>query len=244
MLGNQKFVSMMLVSLLGSFLNLVQAKDLKEVSLVPSMVFAPTGFDQNDNAQIVSLGYLPNTCYKTGKTSYSINHTEKHLEINFQGTVRMDGICLMVQVPYTQEINLGRLPEGNYEVYFVSALGERVKMAVLNIAKTENSNIDEQLYMPITDAFLENTQNAQPVLHLLGTVTNSCLRFKEVKMIQKTTSVLEVLPLAEFVEEGHCRTIQKRFELKIPILNSLKGNNLVHIRSLNGTALNLIAYFE
>ena len=39
--------------------------------------YVPSGFDSNDNAQIVAEGSLSNTCYKPGPHQVMINHQEK-----------------------------------------------------------------------------------------------------------------------------------------------------------------------
>ena len=55
------------------------------VVIQPSQVFAPPGFDDNDNAQVVLTGYFPNTCYKVGPVIKKIDPENKKVILTNTG---------------------------------------------------------------------------------------------------------------------------------------------------------------
>src|SRR4051812_23862670 len=64
-------------------------------------VYAPFGFDDNDNSEVVIHGHFPNTCYKTGPATALVDSNAKTITIDAQSYL-YGGVCAQMVVPYIQ----------------------------------------------------------------------------------------------------------------------------------------------
>src|SRR4051812_31719710 len=86
------------------------------LNVIPDRVFAPLGFDDNDNIQIVLDGQLADTCYKLGPTHVRIDQATHKILVRQSAFYYSGAWCAEVRIPYVQTVNLGILPAGNYEI--------------------------------------------------------------------------------------------------------------------------------
>jgi hypothetical protein len=103
----------------------VQADDAlpvqKEVTVGVSDAYIPAGFDSDSDAFVVVSGIFPNGCYswKGGM----VNHVSKMThEVRSQALVSQ-GMCLMVLIPFSKEIRLGKLDSGEHTLRFLNGDG-------------------------------------------------------------------------------------------------------------------------
>jgi hypothetical protein len=93
----------------------------REVEVGVTDVFVPGGFDSEADAYVVASGIFPNGCYRwkgaTVKNVDSFNH-----EVKSVATVSQ-GMCLMVLVPFTKEVRLGKLASGTHKLRFLNGDG-------------------------------------------------------------------------------------------------------------------------
>jgi hypothetical protein len=218
-----------------------------EVRWLPESVFTPSGFDDNDNVQIVIDGNLPNTCYRAGPTDISIDAQNKVIRIVDKAYLYQGGYCLMTLVPYTKTLSLGVLAAGKYRIEFEDTDGEVFRRGLIRIAASKDPGPDSELYAPIAEAFLESPSDRKKrVLIMRGYFSNTCLEMGEVKAIRNEPDVIEVMPLMKEVSGPDCKAKQVPFEYRFPIRANLlpkkAGKYLIHIRSLNGQSINLVVY--
>ena len=216
-----------------------QAPRLLEVGV--SDVFVPQGFDDNDpNVQVVIEGYFPNTCYKLGPIK--VEKREDQIKITPQAYF-YHGPCLQVMVHYVQEINLGMLKEGKYKLDIPSDCPQTTH--VLPIAHVENQGPDQgpddYIYAPIENARVLSKET--PTVRLQGVFSNSCMSLDHVKVRPESDRVVALLPIAKYENSGACLDVLKPFHKDVRIESPLKGRTLLHIRSLNGHAVNVIEDF-
>ena len=215
-------------------------------SIKPENVFVPTGFDNNDNSQIVLAGNYANTCYKVGPTSASVDHDKRRITVDSQAYFFDGCFCAMVLVPYTKTIDLGILTAGQYDIFVQSEAGETQKTGVLNVATSAGKGQDDYYYAPVSEAFLENypTESGDVTLVLRGTFTNTCMRIKEVKMIQNVPNVYEVLPImtdnGDELNAPGCKPTSESFTERVTVKSAAKGKALFHVRALSGKAVNVV----
>jgi hypothetical protein len=93
----------------------------KEVSINVSDVFVPGGFSSETDAYVVVSGMYPNSCYKWARADVSQAGPMVH-EIRSIATVSQT-MCLMVLVPYSKEVRLGRLESGDHTLRFLNGDG-------------------------------------------------------------------------------------------------------------------------
>lgn len=93
----------------------------KEVQVGISDVFVPGGFDSNSDAFVVASGIFPNGCYRW--KGANVNHVDRFThEVKSSATVSQ-GMCLMVLVPFSKEIRLGKLDAGKHTLRFLNGDG-------------------------------------------------------------------------------------------------------------------------
>lgn len=212
------------------------------IDYTPAEVFTPVGFDSNDNAQVVVAGTFPNTCYKVGEPSVSVDRANKKIYVQDKAFYHK-GLCLYMLVPYHKTVSLGVMDQGDYEVMLGSQSepAAAVKTGELSVVKATNPSPDDYLYAPVEEAALTKLANGDLSLTLKGTFTKSCYQVKEVKVTTMTSpnNMIIVQPVAE--EDGSaCKDDEKGFETQVVIPNAPTGRTLLHVRILNGQAINRV----
>lgn len=98
-----------------------EAPATREVTVGVSDVFVPGGFDSEADSYVVASGIFPNGCYRWKGAEVKNVSTYQH-EVKSTATVSQ-GMCLMVLVPFTKEIRLGKLASGQHTLKFVNGDG-------------------------------------------------------------------------------------------------------------------------
>lgn len=93
----------------------------KEVMVGVNDAFIPSGFDSETDAYVVVSGYFPNGCYRWSRVEIESKDAVTH-EIKSFANVSQ-GMCLMVIVPFTKEVRLGKLQAGDHTLRFVNGDG-------------------------------------------------------------------------------------------------------------------------
>lgn len=97
------------------------ASEPVDVVLSISDAYVPSGFDSGSDAYVVVNGLFPNTCYQWKNAVVSHVSPVQH-EIRSVGTVTQ-GMCLMMLVPFMEEVSLGKLEKGSHSLRFVNGDG-------------------------------------------------------------------------------------------------------------------------
>lgn len=194
--------------------------------------YVPIGFDDNDRVELMIEGLFSNSCYKVGPYQVDVDKTAKSIKIN-QSAYKYQGFCLEMLVPFSQVVYVGLLDAGVYTVVDASTGTEKGSLPVV---KSSNLGPDDHLYAPVSDAFA--TRNGKVSVTLNGTFTNSCLKVTDVKASLNNSNVILVQPIAEksgsVCDEGKFPyQVTKEIEADID-----PGRYLLHVRSLNGQAIN------
>ncbi len=199
--------------------------------------FIPQGFDNNDNSQIIVTGGYPNSCYQVGHTQYRVDQTTKRIDIEVTAYRKQSDYCLQVYVPFQQEISVGVLDKGDYTV---SVNQESRTTRTLSVRDAPSINPDNHIYAPVTQVIRVGPRE----FLLRGTFHSNCLNIADVKVNYEAGEVLSVLPMAHYdgscFETGQARPWEARFQVRA----DLNGEFLLHIRSLNGDALNTVQAFS
>lgn len=120
------FNTMIIALILGSFGSVSYANQppemkTKDVVVSVSDVHVPGGFDTNSDVYVVESGMFPNGCYAWKEAL--VAHPSPFLhEIQTIATVTQ-GMCIMVLVPFTKEVRLGRFERGTHTLRFLNGDG-------------------------------------------------------------------------------------------------------------------------
>jgi hypothetical protein len=205
---------------------------LQKVQL--TYVYAPVGFDNNDRTQIVVQGTFPNSCYRIGPYKLAVDDSKKTVTVTQQAYYYGQGICIQMPVPFSQTIQVGILREGAFSVADGTSgtvLGKVV------VTRATNPGPDDYLYAPIGDAYVSQLENGQNNLILSGNFSDRCSSFEDVK-VAVNDRVIVVQPIIKRDSALSCPAEKNRFQKVIPLSPTIKGLYLLHVRSLDGQAIN------
>lgn len=195
--------------------------------------FAPIGFDDNDRVQIAVEGSFANTCYRMGPHAVRVDDANHTITIQQQAYL-YGGICLQMIVPFETFIDVGLLKEGTYTIVDNQTKKELGKLPVL---RSSNAGPDDFLYAPVTDAYIVNDHmNKKNSIVLSGTFSDRCSEIQEVRVLYQE-SVLVVQPIMKRTETA-CEPKKTRFVKVVELDKDVHGMYLLHVRSLNGQAIN------
>lgn len=100
----------------------------RDVVVSISDAYIPSGFDSNSEAFVVVNGIFPNSCYRLKEAK--VDHVGANLhEVTTYATVT-EGMCLMVLVPFTKEVRVGKLTTGDHKVRFMNGDGTYMEKAI------------------------------------------------------------------------------------------------------------------
>jgi hypothetical protein len=207
----------------------------------PRAVFIPKGFDDNDNVQIVLAGEFTSTCYKVGPSSVKVDPVRKEIRVRDDAIFHDGCCCTFMLVSYVKPIDLGILPAGKYSVLLEKdSVGmNSLLQGELTVAQSFTIGPDDHLYAPVSHAEV----TARDELILKGNFKNSCMRMKKIKVQHQNHQkdpVIVILPVAEFSGSVTCRSGSFPFEERLQLPRLTDELTLIHVRSLNGQALNKV----
>ncbi len=86
-----------------------------------SEVFVPGGFDKSSDVFVVVSGVFPNGCYSWKEAQVTHISDTEH-EVRSYASVQQ-GMCIMVLVPFSKEVRLGKFNSGEHTLRFVNGDG-------------------------------------------------------------------------------------------------------------------------
>lgn len=222
-----------ILALAALFLTIPVLADAPGLVAVPvTSVFVPVGFDDNDEAQIVLDGMLPNTCYRLAHTE--VEPTADGFVVR-QMARRFGGICIPSFVPFWMEVSLGRLTAGDYKIGVI----EGPAATTLSVAAAPTSSQDDFLYAPVQDLVVERNSDGRWVAQISGRLPSSCLSLKETRVLDQG-HVLVLLPILE-QSDVDCATEDRPWSESVLLPELAEaGQYLVHVRSMSGKAVNTV----
>jgi hypothetical protein len=212
--------------------------------LIPQNTFLPSGFDDNDNVQLVVSGYLPNTCYKAGVATAQVDQKEKKIYIQNTAYIYGGSWCAPVTVPYMHTVNLGFVPAGRYQILIQDQQNKSHDQGFLNVAVSTTAAADDYLYAPVQDVFVESPDHSQPptshpTLVIRGMFESDCMHLQEVKVNYRSPNIIEIFPIAS-MDEKDCHAVSTPFESHVKLQGVPSGSTLIYVRSLNGQAISKV----
>lgn len=204
-----------------------------QVGATFNKMYAPRGFDSNDNVQFVGEGRFRNTCYRPAPGSLKIDDASKTITV---GAVAYEysGFCLQVILPFQRTIDVGILKAGAWQV--VEDDAARTKLGEIQIAPALANTPDDFLYAPIQQAFFQQKGKNSSVI-LTGQFSSNCLSLESVK-VDVQEDVIVVQPIARMEPFLKCVVTPVNFEKKVSLGKVKPGRYLLHVRSMNGNAIN------
>ena len=201
-------------------------------------IYIPDGFDSNDNIEFVGEGIFPNTCYRPVVAKVRINKLSQEI---FVGPVAYEypGPCLQMLLPFHRTVMVGILPAGVWKVIRES---DKIQLGALTVTKALTTQPDEFSYASVSQAFIKQDAGAIQVL-LTGNFLSSCMSLQEVRIRSKNDTIV-IQPIVQVEVRPGCVTGQFPFKTWSAIDFLKKQRYLLHVRSINGNAINSLVDVE
>lgn len=234
---NFKHIALATIMAIGP--SLVWGSDLAAPieTLVPvDHVYAPAGFDSNDNAEIVLTGFLPNLCYKAPKVNMIIAKNKISVSMKALKAQGGLGFCTQVIVPFIETVNIGVLDQGKY-LLAVNENSGWEKKSEMKISEATSNSIDDVVYANVEEVVKSDEGRK---VFLKGYNTSDCLELKEIAIKDNGSDTYSVLPIMKKVRDFCPRKLVPfTYEFNVP--ENLKADRvLLHVRVMNGKSLNAL----
>lgn len=199
--------------------------------------YIPDGFDSNDLVQIVGEGLFRDSCYRPASVRVDVDHENRKISVSPTAYL-YDGMCLQMLIPYDQAIDVGFLKAGKYQVVQKS-LGTETQLGDVKVRVATNASPDDYLYAPVHQAYFMSKAGGKATVKLAGEFTNSCMKLADVTVsVQPRVIVLQ--PISQVENRDDCTQGKFTYEKEVEIANLKAGRYLLHVRSLNGKAINTL----
>lgn len=230
-----------LTSVLGSLIILASASpslaavasstEVRSVAI--DHIYAPRGFDNNDDTQVVVTGNLPNHCYSSPKGKFIVN--DHRVELSVSAYFDKTRICLEALVPFTEVVSLGQLKFGTYDVF---SRNQRVTIkSTFDVALRKSPNTDDHLYAHL-DTIISDDGDSR--ITLKGYNPSDCYELDRVQVVSNGVDTYSILPIMKQIRD-RCPLKMTPISIPVDLPNELKVNEvLLHTRTMNGQSLNKI----
>lgn len=206
-------------------------------------VYVPIGFDNNDLVQLIVEVEFSDTCQEIGRAMV-LPHEDNHFVLQlYVEAHRRDGFCLQVINRQIKVVDVGVLPEGQYEIRSYRKLHRR--FSDLRVREAKTAKIDDNVYAPVDSLIIQkDSLGVRRVLTLSGTFTNTCLDVEKVIVAKTRKNLIEVLPIVSMRNDIPCVSKDVPFLVSqvIPEFEGERritsGRYLFHVRTMNGGSFN------
>lgn len=234
----------MKVKFLGAVLGLIASISVwsNEQPMIEK-IFIPQGYDTTDVVEIVLKGYFLDACNTLEKPDIFIDMENKKISITPRSyrMVNQD-FCVQMISPFTQVINLGRLPVGGYRVVITSQphLEDDLK-----VESSGTLNADNFLYAPVEYADVKKVDNSSIFVTLHGRyplLKKGCMQIKGVITNEYKNNVIVIQPISEIHDDVSClnNLAAPDFSYSVAVPKVKGDEALIHVRTLNGGSYNRI----
>lgn len=199
-------------------------------------IYVPGGYDSNDHIQLVGEGRFRNTCYRPAPSRIQIDGRTRSIYV---GPVAYEysGLCLQVVLPFERVIDIGILKAGTWRI-FQDKSPSAVPLGEVTVHPALTDIPDDHLYAPVTQAFFEQKGMVNH-FYLAGEFQTNCMNIEDIKItIEKEAIVLQ--PLLKAASGESCEVGRFPFLKKLSVPFIPKGRYLLHVRSMNGNAVNTL----
>ncbi len=214
-----------------------------------SKVFIPVqGYDDNDSVTAVISGELRNPCYNLERVRVTVEpdyEGVRRFRFRQFAHIRRDGPCVSGDliddpVPYTNEVALGRLGTGNYEINFQKPSGEFFRRE-FGVEKARVESLDNFDYAVVSGIEMDANFGPQDevVANVTGILTSTCTEVNEKLGAIVLHDVFVVLPVIKKTD-GECERTEKTFRAKVSLGKPGPGSYMLHVRSRAGKAVSKV----
>lgn len=218
-----------------------------KAEIIPMMVpvnfhtgYFPQGFDTNDNVQLIAEGTFPSSCYKPAAVDAIVDNKKKEIRV-YPRAFKYNTICTQMLVNWHRELDVGLLKAGTYKIINDDRSGKIKELGSMTVNAATVSTPDDFPYAPVSQAFFEQL-GSNGYVTLTGEFPSKCYKMREV-ITRVQTNVIVIQPISEKIDED-CSGGPVSYSERVEVSNLPLGRYLLHVRSLNGRAVNSLVDFR
>jgi hypothetical protein len=240
MIFKSKFLAGIFLAQALPFATVAAFAEPVEIPAPVDKIFVPTGFDDNDNSEVVVHGHFRNSCFRVGKISSTVDAERSVINVTATSLEYRGTTCLQVIVPFIQELKIGVLKAGNYTLVVNEDTSKSIKFEV---KPSMTDSADDFYYAPVNSAELVRASGTNnELIKIRGNyplLLHGCAIIEEVKVIRnETNNVIAVLPIMQFFDGKPCVGHKLKYETYVDLDTPFEGEGLLHVRSMNGNSFN------
>lgn len=199
-------------------------------------LFIPSGFDNNDNVEVVVTGKFPNPCYIRNKVEVDVKNDVIYIDISSLSKEEKSA-CENIKVPFSETVTVGNLQAGDYKI-FVNKGTEFELKGKLDVAVSSSTSVDDHLYAQVDYVNLGFTGGLSGDAILVGSSVSPCLALDRVEYVSNKLDTYSILPIMKKVS-NNCP--EKKTPIEIPIKFDPKKLSsdkiLLFVRSIEGKSV-------
>lgn len=228
-------------------------EDLERIDIPVESALAPVeGYDDNDNVEVVLTGYLPDACHTLAESFVEHGADGKSIQVHQYALRKDEGVCahgasmpphMALMVPFTVTVPIGRLPSAEYRIEYLGQ-GGTSRHRRLNVAIAAVPTIDNYSYAGVTSVTAPDlVSSRQDVkVKVSGLLNSTCTALDDSIRIVKENDVYVVLPVLKIRRGVICAQTLVPFQKEVTLGRLAPGKYLVHVRSMNGRAMNRVIH--
>lgn len=227
-----------MIPILAIVPGLLMAAPIKQIeSNVPvDHVYAPAGFDSNDNAEVVVSGFLPNLCYKAPKAKVEVKGDKINIGVRALKNIGGLSFCADVIVPYVEVVNIGLLDQGKYKLA-VNENSPYERKADMKVNEASSNSIDEAIYANVSE--IVQKEGSRKII-LKGFNPSDCFEFDKIELVDNGIDSYSVLPKLKQIRD-FCPKKMVAFSYEFSVPENLPAERiLLHVRVMDGKSMNAL----
>lgn len=199
-------------------------------------IFAPTGFHDHENTQVVVTGFLPNLCHKSPKADVIVEGREVRIDLQAFHYHATNEFCAPVLVPFVETVDVGLLDRGEYNVK-VNSNTQYERRSMVQVDEYASSAISDYVFANVHS--VSKSGHGREVL-LQGYNPSDCFELKEVKYDHNKNDTYSVYPVLKQVSD-FCPKKMVPFTYEFEVPQDLDRHQvLLHVKGMDGRSVNAI----
>lgn len=215
-----------------TFCSLLQAAPIV-INAPVKHVFVPSGFDNNDNVEVIVTGSFPTTCYSRNKVEVAVRDEVIKVTVTSLNSTKDNSNCESLEIPFMENVTIGNLQAGDYQIVVNNILKEKMTVNV-----SSSNSVDDHLYAMINYVELGFMGGLTDEAVLVGKNLNDCLVLDKVEYLSNGKDTLSVLPIMKKVT-ANCSGERSYLEVPIKFKPKAFANNkvLIFVRTMDGKSI-------
>lgn len=199
-------------------------------------IYLPSGFDSNDNVEVVITGFLPNLCHKSPASKVKVNGNKIDIEITSLYYHSSNPYCPEMVVPFTETVTLGLMDKGNYEIT-VNGKSAWELVGKMKVNESTSNAVDEFNYAYV---HYIDKEVGDGVVRFKGYNPSDCFVLDEIAHVSNKSDTYSILPKMKQISE-FCpmKLVPFNYDWEVP--TDIKNDRvLLHVRTMEGKSVNTI----